>query len=119
MVRWLLDRDRDGRFHYAPLQGDTAQALRARHPEIPEALDTVVYLHAGPDGERVFIRSEAVFRICEVLGGGWRRVAWLRMLPRGLTDFGYLCFAKIRYSIFGRLDECRIPSGAERGRFLE
>ena len=118
MVRWLLDRDTDGCFLYAPLQGDAARALRARHPEIPEELDTVVYVYAGPDGERVFLRSVAVFRIFEVLGGGWRRIAWLRVLPRALTDFGYLCFAKIRYAVFGRRDECRIPTGAERERFL-
>ena len=31
-VRWLIARDRDARLHYAPLQGETAAALRARHP---------------------------------------------------------------------------------------
>jgi predicted DCC family thiol-disulfide oxidoreductase YuxK len=118
-VRWLLDHDPDGVFRYAPLQGDTARSLRARHPEIPEAFDTVVYVHAGPDGERVFLRSEAIFRIFEGLGGGWRHIARLRVVPRVLTDFGYLCFAKIRYAIFGRIDECRIPTGAERERFLD
>jgi len=119
MVRWLLDRDPGGVFRFAPLQGDAARALRARHPEIPEDFDTVVYVRADADGERVFLRSEAIFEICESLGGAWRRVAWLRVLPRALTDFAYLLFARIRYRVFGRLDACRIPSGAERERFLE
>lgn len=124
LVRWLLDHDPEGRLRYAPLQGETARALRARHPEIPEDVDTVVYVLAslGPDpdaaGERVYLRSEAVFRIFEVLGGPWRRVAWLGVLPRALTDLAYRLFARIRYRVFGRFDACRIPNGAEKQRFL-
>ena len=102
-----------------PSTGELAAALRARHPEISEQLDTVVYVHAASGRERVAVQSEAVFRIFEVLGGGWARIAWLRVLPRPLTDLGYRLFARVRYAIFGRLDECRIPTGAERDRFLD
>jgi predicted DCC family thiol-disulfide oxidoreductase YuxK len=118
LLRWLLDHDPEGHFRFAPLQGEAARALRARHPEIPEDLDTVVYIHAGPDGERVYLRSEAMFRIFGVLGGPWRRIAWLGVLPRALTDLGYGLFARVRYLVFGRLDACRLPTGAERERFL-
>ena len=31
-VRWLIEREAGARLHYAPLQGETAAALRARHP---------------------------------------------------------------------------------------
>ena len=50
----------------------------------------------------------------------WRRidpVPWAP-LPRPLADLGYRIFAKLRYRVFGRLDECRAPTPAERGRFL-
>lgn len=118
MVRWLLERDPTGRLHYAPLQGETAAALRECHPEIPDHLDTFVFVEALESGERVSLRSEAVFRILEETGGGWRAVAKLRVLPRWLTDLGYLAFARVRYRVFGRLSECRIPDAAERERFL-
>src|SRR5262245_17251873 len=40
-VDWLLRRDPEGRLRFAPLQGETAARLRARHPEIPAALETI------------------------------------------------------------------------------
>ncbi|MBK7537805.1 MAG: DUF393 domain-containing protein [Myxococcales bacterium] len=46
-VRWLVRRDR-GRLFYAPLQGPTAARLRLRHREIPETLETVVFVEGRP-----------------------------------------------------------------------
>jgi len=96
-VRWLLARDPDGRLRFAPLQGETAAALRARHPEIPDEADTVVYVEAIEGVERVFLRSEAVFRLVAQLRGPWRRLAWLRWIPRPITDLGYRLFARARF----------------------
>jgi predicted DCC family thiol-disulfide oxidoreductase YuxK len=119
MVRWLLDRDR-GRLAYAPLQGPTAAELRARHPEIPEALETLIYVETGENGfETVSMRSEAVFRLAAQLAPPWNALAWLRWLPRPLTDLAYRSFARHRYRLFGRLDDCRLPSPEERSRFLD
>jgi len=117
-VRWLLAHDREARLYFAPLQGETAALLRARHPEIPEALDTLVYVEAKADGERVHLRSEAVFRVLFELPAPWRRLAWLRCLPRSLTDWAYDLFARQRYRLFGRSDRCAVPQPGERARFF-
>lgn len=117
-VRWLLARDRAGRFHFAPLQGETAALLRRRHSEIPEDVDTLVYVEAGPDGERIRLRSEAVFAILRQLDRPWRWLAALRWLPRALTDAGYRLFARTRYRIFGKLDRCALPDASQRARFV-
>jgi predicted DCC family thiol-disulfide oxidoreductase YuxK len=117
-VRWLLARDPHAQLRYAPLQGETAATLRARHPEIPEALETFVYVEPGPDGERVFLRSDALLRVLVRLGKPWRWLAVLRVLPRGLRDAAYLAFARARYRLFGRLDACALPSPDEKARFL-
>jgi predicted DCC family thiol-disulfide oxidoreductase YuxK len=117
-VRWLLARDPRRRLHFAPLQGETAAALRARHPEIPRDPDTVVLVERGPGGERVHLRSQAVLRTLALLESPWRHAAWLRVLPRRLLDAGYRAFARRRYRWFGRLDACRVPAPEERARFL-
>jgi predicted DCC family thiol-disulfide oxidoreductase YuxK len=117
-VRWLLARDERGRFRFSPLQGAAAAALRERHPEIGDSLDSIAYVDASDGSERVHLRSEAVFRILAELDRPWRWVAMLRWLPRPLTDLGYRIFARLRYRVFGRLDECRVPTPAERQRFL-
>ena len=117
-VRWLLARDPVGRLTFAPLQGETAAALRRRHPEIPCDLDTMVYVETDAEGERVHLRSEAVFRVLAEIDGPWRRVALLRRLPRWLREAGYRLFARYRYRIFGKLDACPVPEPPERARFV-
>jgi predicted DCC family thiol-disulfide oxidoreductase YuxK len=118
-VRWLRDRDPGGRFHFAPLQGETAALVRSAFPnEFPTDIDTLVYVERRGADTRIGLRSEAVFRLCDELGGGWRAVARLRALPRWLTDFGYLAFARSRYRVFGRLDACAVPTHGQRERLL-
>ena len=95
-VRWLLERDPVGRLHFAPLQGELAAALRARHPEIPNDLDTAVLVERFEGEERVYLRSQAVLRALALLESPWRRAAWLRFLPRFLTDACYLLFAGLQ-----------------------
>ena len=116
-VRWLLARDPAGRLCFAPLQGETAAALRRLHPEIPIELETLVLVESTGASSRVFLRSDALWRVCAELAGPWRRLAWLRWLPRGLRDFGYGALRAPPLPLFGRLDACRVPDAAERARF--
>jgi len=95
-----------------------AAALRRRHPEIPEDIDTLVYVEADMAGERVYLRSDAVFRVMAQITGPWRRLVWLRWIPRPLADAGYRLFARHRYRLFGRFDACRAPHPGERARFF-
>ncbi len=116
-IRWLLAHDSAGKLGFAPLQGETAAALRRRHPQIPSELESLVLVESGREGSRVYLRSEAAWRIFAQLAGPWRLVAWLRWLPLALRDFGYRKFASRRYRWFGRLEACRIPEAAQRARF--
>jgi predicted DCC family thiol-disulfide oxidoreductase YuxK len=117
-IDWLAARDPHGRFQFAALQGDTASLLRARHAEIPGALETMVLVERSGGVERVYRDSQAVFRVLEQLESPWRHAALLRFLPRVITDFAYRLFARNRYRMFGRRDRCRIPTPEERRRFL-
>ena len=93
-VRWLIERDAAARLHYAALQGETAAALRARHPEIPTALETIAFV----EEDRVSLQSAAVFRVLRELGPPWRWIAAVRwLLPRALWDAAYRAFARRRY----------------------
>jgi predicted DCC family thiol-disulfide oxidoreductase YuxK len=117
-ARWLIDRDPSGRLHYAPLQGETAAAARARHADFPQDIDTLVLLERDADGEHLYLRSDAVLRVAAAIDSPWRRLAWLRFVPRPIRDWGYGLFARNRYRMFGRLDACPVPSEAERARFV-
>jgi len=112
-VRWLMKRD-GGAFHYAPLQGETAARLRARHPRIPEQLDSVVYVEA----DRVHLRSKVFLHAARHLTRPWRWAWHFRWLPAFLLDPFYWLVAKLRYRLFGKFDSCKLPTTDERAKLL-
>ena len=77
LVRWLVRADRDSLLRYAPLQGPTAARLRARFPQIPTGLDTMVFV----DGGRVYLRARGILQIARYLPLPWRLLRILRWVP--------------------------------------
>ncbi len=113
-VRWLVARDGPGRLHYAPLQGTTAEALRARHPGLPLGLEAMVLVTRG----RVHAGSAAAVRIAARLPWPWKLLAVGWIVPAPLRDLLYRLVAGTRYRLFGRADLCDLPEPEARARFL-
>ncbi|HEY5945859.1 MAG TPA: DCC1-like thiol-disulfide oxidoreductase family protein [Kofleriaceae bacterium] len=113
-VKWILKHEHDHELRFAPLQGETAAALRTEHPEIPALVDTVVLVEGG----RARLRSKAVLYLARHLRAPWRWLYRVRWLPGFILDLGYRVVAKIRYRIWGRADACELPSPEQRARFL-
>jgi predicted DCC family thiol-disulfide oxidoreductase YuxK len=109
-IGFVLARDRKGRYRYAPLSGETARG-RFGDPEQPQ---TVILEEAGT----VRVRSDAALAIVAGLGGGWKLVQLLRIIPRPVRDWVYDLIARHRFEWFGRRAECRIPAPDHRERFL-
>ncbi len=117
-VQRLLRADRHGVLAYAPLQGPTAAAVRARHAAVP-ALDSILLLaDAGMPGERLLARSDAALELARIVGGGWRLLGIARALPRPWRDAAYDFVARRRHRWFGRPEVCSVPPPATRRRFL-
>ncbi|MGE3953861.1 MAG: thiol-disulfide oxidoreductase DCC family protein [Parachlamydiales bacterium] len=78
-VRFLMERDKEGKFTYEP-NGD---------PNI----DTLVLVEEGQS----LYYGKAVLRICWHLGGWWRLLGVLSFLPTGLADAIYRLIARNRH----------------------
>ena len=112
-VNRLVRLDHGGRLRFASLQGKTARELLGAEAN---ALASLVVIR---DGE-IFRESAAIIQIGLSLGGVHGLGALvLRLLPRVLTDFAYRLIARYRYQIFGKREFCRLPTEAERTRFLD
>lgn len=112
-VDFVLARDREGNFQFAPLQGETARQLLP--PTEASDLSSMVLLVEG----RTFRRSSAAVRILWQLSFGWQvlgTLLWLIPLP--IRNLGYRLIASNRYRVFGKHETCRMPTPAERCRFL-
>jgi predicted DCC family thiol-disulfide oxidoreductase YuxK len=113
-VQWILRHERDHAILFAPLQGPTAALARARFPQIPVTLESVVYVADG----RAHLRSKALLHATRHLNAPWRWASPLRVLPGFLLDLGYRVIAAIRYRLWGHADACQLATRAQRLRFL-
>jgi predicted DCC family thiol-disulfide oxidoreductase YuxK len=113
-VNWIIRRDSEGYFHFAPLQSNAGVALQKRYGLDPSALDTLMLVEDG----RVYVKSTAALRIVRRLRSRWRALYVLIAVPRAVRDFAYDWFARRRYRWFGKREECMVPTAEVRERFL-
>ncbi len=123
-VRWLLRRDRRDRFRFAPSGSPHVADLLAHHglstPDAASVPGTILVVrHPGEPQEQALDRSDAVVALLSELPNPWPVVgAILRLVPRLLRNLGYQVIARWRYRIWGRLEQCPLPSPEDRSRFL-
>jgi predicted DCC family thiol-disulfide oxidoreductase YuxK len=113
-VRFVIRHDPRGRFRFAALQSETGRRLLVRHGLPPDALDTFVLI----EGESCFTRSDAALELARRLGGAWRALAILRLVPRPIRDAAYGLVVRNRYRWFGKSDRCMVPTPELARRFL-
>jgi predicted DCC family thiol-disulfide oxidoreductase YuxK len=70
------------------------------------------------DGQ-FYDRSNAVLKLCKILGGGFYVVLIGYLIPRFIRDGLYRFIANNRYRWFGKQSQCRVPSPELKDRFLE
>jgi predicted DCC family thiol-disulfide oxidoreductase YuxK len=68
---------------------------------------------------RLYARSDAALFVAAELGWPWRAARWMRVVPKGIRNRAYDAVARSRYRLFGRVDECLIPTPELRSRFID
>ena len=97
---------------YAPVQGSTAKQHIPQ--QMIDDLSSIVFLKNG----NIFTKSTAVLHILRTFGGIWHIISWLTIIPTFIRDPLYTLIAKNRYSLFGKLETCRLPQTHEKHLFL-
>ncbi len=113
LVQYLLKHSDAEDLVFSALQGETA--AQELDEKLRQDLDTVVL----KVDDRLYFRSTAALKSLAFCGAFWRLFSSLAMLlPSFLRDFFYRMIASNRYLLFGRRDQCHIPSEEEKLRFL-
>lgn len=115
LVRFVIERDPEGRFRFASLQSPAGQALLERFDLPADDFDTFVLV----DGDEYFTKSTGALKVARHLGLPWSLLVVLLVVPRPLRDLGYDLVATSRYRVFGRRDRCLRPTADRRERFLD
>jgi len=114
-VNFIIDRDPDAYFRFAPLQSDAADQMLSHTDAADADLSIIVLLEGGT----MYTRSTAALRIARHLSGPWPLLSAFLVVPCPLRDAVYDWVAANRYRWFGRRDQCRVPTPVLKARFLE
>lgn len=119
-VDFIIRHDRDGLFLFTASQDAAGAQILAEAAKGSEAVDhdglsdSVFLWHNGQLHER----SAAILGIARKLPFPWRLLAAGIIVPPTVRNWLYDLVARNRYRWFGQKDTCRIPTPAERDRFL-
>jgi predicted DCC family thiol-disulfide oxidoreductase YuxK len=113
-ARFVLKWDHRFVFRLAAAQSPLGQALYRHYGLDPVAFETNVLIAEG----RAWFKSRGTIRMFERLGGPWRLVAVLRLVPPSLLDRLYDWIAGNRLQWWGRSEQCLLVEPAHADRFL-
>ena len=112
-VLFIIRRDPKSKFRFAALQSDFGMA-KLRHYGIPPGmLNSIILIQHG----KAHQKSNAALEIAKNLSGLWPAMYVFKIIPRVVRDWVYDLIARNRYKLFGRRDECMIPTPELKARF--
>jgi len=114
LVRFIIKRDRTGKFKFASLQSEIGQHWLMKFGLAKNEFESFVLIR----GDKYYIKSDAALKMLRELGGIWIVFYFFILIPRPVRDLIYDLIAKSRYRIFGKRDVCLIPTPELRERFL-
>jgi predicted DCC family thiol-disulfide oxidoreductase YuxK len=120
LLQFLLKHDHGAAFSFASLQSAAGKASVARWGGDPEVLSSfyVVADFRTPQA-RVLTKSDAAMFVARELGWPWTLARAAGVLPLAFRNRLYDLIARNRYRVFGRYEQCLIPSEESRSRFVE
>lgn len=114
----LKNQKRENKIYFTPLQSVFAQ--RTLPAEILTHIKGTHYQTlVFQSGDLFLIKSEAILKIFENLGGVWKIMLLFKILPKDFRNFCYDFVANHRYSWFGKKNSCRLPTEKEKEFFIE
>ncbi len=113
-VRFVVKRDPQHHFQFAPLQAPVGIRLLQERGLDTEIRDSLVVLGDGI----AWTESDAILLILRHLSGAWRVLTVFHLVPHRLRDALYRWFARNRYRWFGKRMSCMKPTPIMRERFL-
>lgn len=111
-IQWIIQKDSQEHFYFAPINSNYANDYLS--DKSLTSVDSIVLFDKG----QVYIKSTAAVHIARKLPYPFRLLGLLRFIPRFVRDFVYDLIAKYRYSIWGKRQQCMVPTPELKARFL-
>ena len=120
LLQFVLKHDRRDVFRFASLQSPIGRAMVSRWGGDPEDLTSfyVISNFRTPHAQAV-TKGDAALLVASELGWPWKLACVGRVVPKPLRNRIYGVIARSRYRIFGRYEQCVVPSKESRSRFVD
>lgn len=112
-VTYVIKRDPQGLFHFATLQSASDEVLEQASPKGEASFETMLLRMNG----KVYRYSDAVLKTFARLKSPVRILSVMLIVPKFLRDRIYRWIARRRYWIFGKTEQCMIPTPEIMTRF--
>jgi predicted DCC family thiol-disulfide oxidoreductase YuxK len=120
MNQFVLAHDARAVFDFASLQSRSAHRILQRFDKNAADLDTFyVVENYQSTAPTLLSKSTASLFVLRAIGGPWRLLTVLGVLPSVLLNAGYDFVARRRYRLFGRSEVCMLPPPEHRQRFID
>jgi predicted DCC family thiol-disulfide oxidoreductase YuxK len=113
-VQFVLRRDKKAYFNFASLQSEIGQNLLEKYKIPKDKFESLVLI----EDSKAYLFSTGALRIARKLNGAWPLLYGFIIIPPFIRNFFYKLIANNRYRLFGKKEECMIPSPEWRSRFL-
>ena len=113
-VQFIITHDKKKIFYFASLQSDFGQKKLQSIGIKDCQLQSIVYIQ----DQTAYFKSDAALHIAKSLGGKWKLLYYLHIIPKKFRDLIYSFIAKKRYKWFGKREECWLPTPELQERFL-
>lgn len=115
VVQFVIEHDPEARYRFASLQSHTGQHMLKKHNLPTNDFESFVMI----EKEKSYLKSAAALKLFTGLGGVWKLMTIFWVVPRPIRDFIYSLVANNRYRLFGKQNECWIPTPELKSRFLD
>ncbi len=113
-VQFIIKRDKKDHFRFASLQSEFGQKTLSRLHLSTAEFDSFILL----EGDSVFQKSEAVLKLLNSFSFPWRLMKVFWLVPQSIRNYIYDKVASNRYRLFGKRNQCMVPSPELQEKFL-
>ena len=114
-IKFLLRFDRHHKFQFVIAQSELGERLYAHVGEQTGDYETMLVFVGG----KYYDKADAITAVLGKIGWPWKLFSIARFMPSVVKTWLYDRLARNRYKIFGRYDECMIPTPEIKARFLD
>lgn len=111
---WIAQNDKAEQFKIIPVQSALGSALMRHYGLDPSDPASWLYVESG----RAYTSLDGLIRVGWRLGGMWKLLSLLCLIPPNMRDRMYRYVAVNRVRFFGRADLCSLPDPEVRKRLV-